>query len=272
MKRRALVFAGIAACVFIGARNIVFGQDALNEIQLKAYFAVRAWDRGTANDAAVQSAAGTTIPLSFYSFPATKNGTTYPGIIVGTSPFASPLSGSVTQATIIPLSMTIGTTTFDPTAPNTCDGGVSALTRFTNSPIVQNVPSLTFNGQNVGVNLQYVDGFRRAEFWSLVNGDPAYSNSLNFTTGPTIPLPASFVGTHGKVIGSGCRQLGIISNTWLDLILTRLALPILQSKGIVSTTQFVVFLLNNVVQSTSDPPNILMCCILGYHGASGSPV
>jgi hypothetical protein len=173
---------------------------------------------------------------------------------------------------VIPIAMTIGTAVFNPMAPNACDGGVSAFTRFMNSPIVQNSPSLAFNGQNVGVNLQYVNGFRRAEFWSLVGGNPAYSNNLSFTNGPPLALPSSFIGSHGTVFATGCKQLGIVSHTWLDHPLTQVAMPILRNEGFISTNQFVVFLLSNVVQSTSDPPSIFTCCILGYHGAVGSPL
>lgn len=72
----------------------------------------------------------------------------------------------------------IGGTVFDPTAPNTCDGGISAVNRFNWSPVVEPVPNLTFNGVNVGT-VQYVDGFMRAEFWNAIGGSPAYANPIN---------------------------------------------------------------------------------------------
>lgn len=47
----------------------------------------------------------------------------------------------------------------------------------------------------------------------------------------------------------------------------------LQTSGVISPTSFVVFLLRNVVQSTSNLPTFPnQCCILGFHSAVGSPV
>jgi hypothetical protein len=95
---------------------------------------------------------------------------------------------------------------FDPTAPNYCgsEGGVPAITRIMQSPIVEPGP-LTFNGIDVGY-VQYVDGFMRAQFWQTINGNPAYTNEFSFSVAPSVTINA---GTSGITYQSGCQQLGI---------------------------------------------------------------
>jgi hypothetical protein len=155
---------------------------------------------------------------------------------------------------------------FDPTAPNTCDSGVAPLTRFNSSPLVTS-SSLTFNGANVG-NTQWVNGFRRAEFWTTIAASSAYQNTLNFTTAPVVPISA---GSNGTTSGKNCALLGIVSNSWLDGYLRKTVLPFLKSSGVADPTKLVIFLMSNVVQSVGLRPNTRNCCILGYHSATGRP-
>ena len=175
---------------------------------------------------------------------------------------------------VVPVKITIGTTVFDPTAADSCDGNVSAQTRLMQSPLVANVTNLTINGVNVG-NTQYVNGFRRAEFWSTIGGNvggASYQNPMSFTSAATYTISAATVGTHGTTFSSGCHLLGIVSNSWLDSYLRGTVMPALTSSGVISPAKFVVFLFRNVVQSTANPPSVSQCCILGYHGATGNPV
>jgi hypothetical protein len=209
-----------------------------------------------------------TLPMHTYSIFSTKDNTNRTGVMLGTSPFASPLTGTTISTVIIPLSITIGSTVFDPTAPNSCDSGISAVSRFNASPLVVSVP-LTFNGINVGTT-QYVNGFRRAEFWSQIGGSSVYQNTLS----PVVTAAVSKVMTriHGITNLSGCSQFGIVSQTWLDDYLRNHLMPTLTNSGVISTGNFVIFLLRNVLMSSGDPPSLSQKSSGGYHNSTGNPV
>lgn len=238
---------------------------------LKAYFERKPWNRGTHKEAHLMALAGQTIPLASYSFKASKDGVMYSGTLVGTSPFAGPLKSTTINVTIVPLKVTIGSAVFDPTVPNPCDGNVAEVTRFAQSPLANIVPGLTINGVNVG-DVQFINGFRRAEFWNTINGSSAYQNALNFTYANAYDMTSQIVGTHGTVQGSGCGQLGLLNYDWLDGYLQGTVIPGLAGSNVISPKSAVMFLLRNIVQSTVDPPNDQGCCILGYHSAMGTPV
>lgn len=213
---------------------------------------------------------GSTIPLSTYSISPTKQKEKRPltGTIVGGNPFATPPTGAVIDAVLIPVIVNIGSTTFDPTAPDACDGGVSAVNRFNSSPLVQPVADLTFNGVDVGT-AQYGDGFMRAQFWNATGGSPAYTNSLNWATGAAIIVDA---GANGITTPSPCGTLGVVYEGSLNTQL-QTALQTLTTSGAVSTTKFVFFLMDNVVQSTVNPPVLpgnKGCCVGGYHTRTGT--
>ncbi len=239
--------------------------------QLHGYYTHVPWNEGTHSDALFQAANGTTIPLATYSIVATKDNRTYNGTIVGTSPFAGTKTAATINTVVVPLKITIGATVFDPTATDSCDGNVSAQTRLMQSPLVANVTNLTINGVNVGTT-QYVNGIRRAEFWSTIGGSSTYQNALSVTFASAYTISSATVGTHGTIYSSGCHLLGIVSNSWLDSYLKGTVMPALTASGVISPAKFVVFLFRNVVQSTANPPSVNQCCILGYHGATGNPV
>lgn len=250
---------------------------------LKGYFTRKPWKGGglkQVHTMALARLAGTPqiIPMTTYSITATKDGQTYSGSIVGTSPFATTLTNSTTNVVIVPLKISIGSATFDASVPDPCDGNVSALTRFQQSPLVNPVPALTMNGVNVG-NVQFVNGFRRAEFWNKIQGSAAYQNVLNFSFQSPYELTATTVGSHGIVDGSDCAsggnsgQLGVLSNDWLVSYLEGTVIPALTASGKITPLDAVLFLLKNIVQSTVDPPSDQIgCCILGYHSAVGTVV
>ncbi len=223
---------------------------------------------GDQNAAAIfQSAQGTTIPMSTFSRKASKDGKTYTSTIVGSSPFAATLTGTSINAVVIPVVFVLGSNTFDPTASDVCDGGVSALTRFKQSPLSQNVPNLKINGVNVG-NTQFINGFRRAEFWSLIGGPKgaAYQNTINFTYASPYTIAPSAYGISGDP--ATCSQFGAVRNNWLNTYLASTVIPQLQAQGVISPTSFAIFLFRNVVQLDSND----QCCILGYHSWTGSPI
>ena len=245
----------------------------LSAPQLNGYFATEPWTGAPKGTASAQSLTGapaaTTIPMSTYSFATTKDGTTRTGTIVGTSPFAAPQSSTI-PVVVVPLKITIGTAVFDPSAANSCDGNISAVNRFNQSPLVQ-VSPLTFNGVSVGTT-QYINGFRRAEFWNAIGGSAAYQNTLSPVTYATQVNVPALTSSQGSTYSSGCSLLGIVSYSWFSNYLSNTLLPSLTASGVISPTKFVIFLLKNVVQSTANPPSTTGCCILGFHSAKGSPV
>ena len=225
------------------------------------------WTDGTIEEAIQQSKAGATIMMSSYRITSPKDNQEYTGVLIGTSPFANPLSGTAISAVIIPLRVNFGSSVFDPTIPNPCDSNISPLLRFEFSPLVSLVPNLTINGVRVGTT-QYINGFRRAEFWDWTRGSTVYQNPIAYTTGITTTISP---GTHGIVQNSGCNSYGIVSHDWLKNTLTSTVIPALQSSGAISPAQFAFFLLSNVVQSSVDPPTASQCCINGFHNATGNP-
>jgi hypothetical protein len=268
--RRTLIATAIFGAILVAALS-VHGQDGPEKLIPRHVREV--WTGGTPEDALAAAKAGATIPLSTYSFSPTKvkQKRALTGTIVGTSPFAATLSGATINAVVVPLIFNIGGTIFDPTAPNNCgvEAGVSAVNRFNASPLVQPVPNLTFNGVNVG-NLQYADGFMRAEFWSTIGGNPAYTNPIIYSTAGSITI---VTGTNGIITESGCGARGIVSESFL---IGQLAsqLQALTKSGVISTTKAVFFLTSNIVLSPTTPPTPptpANCCILGYHTAIGSP-
>lgn len=240
------------------------------ESQRKQY-AAKAWNGGTAEDAVFASRSGATIPLSTYSIAPTKVKGKKPltGTLVGTSPFASSLSGSTINAVVVPVIFNIGGTVFDPTAPNSCDSGYSAVNRFNASPLVTPVPNLTFNGIDVG-NVQYTDGFMRAQFWNAIGGSPAYTNPISFSTAAAITITA---GADGITSGSACTLMGVVSQAFLNSQIAA-QLQALTQSGVISTTKIALFLTSNVVGSLANPPTppgTVTCCDWGYHSAVGNP-
>jgi hypothetical protein len=182
--------------------------------------------------------------------------------LVGKNPAVKTTTATTNvQTQIVPLKMVIGGKTFDPTVGNACDS-TSALSRTVNSPVFKTL-AWKFGSTSVGTG-QYVDAFRRAEFWNSTNPsgvNPGYHVTLN----PTVLAPITIKVPNTKAaLGSGCGNgLGGVEINWLDNYLQTKVLPALASSGVKPST-FPFFVLGNVVEfvnTTSD------CCILGYHSA-----
>src|SRR5579863_9719232 len=188
-RARRAALAGIGLFVLLGVAPLeVVAQDAsaARKPELPAYFGVSPWTEGTHQDAVIQSAVSATIPMSGYSITATKDGKTYSGTIVGGSPFASTLTSTTLSAVVVPLKVSIGSATFDPTTADSCNS-TPALSAFKNSPLVV-ATSIGFNGTNI--TAQYSDGFRQAEFASLDKGT-SYSNPILYTTAAAYAISSS---------------------------------------------------------------------------------
>ena len=267
----ATLIAIQAGCGRKPVKNQAAKKAVGQRLHLKGYYRRFPWKQGGRQEAMTMALAGTTIPLAQFSFTASKDGQNYTSVVVGSSPFSQPLTGSTINAVIVPVKVTIGSTAFDPTIPNSCDSNISAFNRFRQSPLVNDVPNLTMNGTDLG-NVQFINGQRRAEFWKTIQGSPDYQNELHYSFASPYTLTAAVVAAHGTTAGDGCAQIGILSTNWLDGILQSTVLPALTSSGVVSPTAVAVFLFENTVQSDSDPPDTSSCCILGYHSAVGAPV
>jgi len=267
----ATLIASQGGCRRRPIKNATAKKIVGQKLHLQGYYRRFPWKQGGRQEAMTMALAGTTVPLAQYSFTASKDGQNYTSVVVGTSPFSQPLTGSTINAVVVPLKVTIGSTTFDPTVPNSCDSNISALTRFRQSPLGNDIPDLTMNGVDLG-NVQFINGQRRAEFWTTIQGSPDYQNELHYSFASPYTLTAALVAAHGTTAGDGCAQIGILSTNWLDGILQNTVLPALTTSGVVSPTAVVLFLFKNTVQSDSDPPDTTSCCILGYHSAVGAPV
>jgi hypothetical protein len=234
---------------------------------------------GSVADALAAAAAGTTIPMASYSFTATKDGLTYTDVIVGSSPFATKKPTTKINVLIIPVIVEIGSTTFDPTVDDTCIApNITPLAAFQQSPILQKVVfdggsgsghASKINGVNVG-KATYPDAFRRAEFWKDVKGTKYHTDFVVTTLSPWT-ITASEVQSlgGGSVLSSSCAQLGVLPTNSFQLYIQNTVIPGIPA---ITPTTFPLFLMKDVVTTTSSALNCLSFCEIGYHAAFGSPV
>jgi len=280
MKKRERTQLALLASVALAATLVGCGpkpsktETALKKVErklhLKGDYRSIPWKRGASKGAMRMALASRGIPLAQYGFTASKDGKRYSGMLVGTSPFSKPLKGATINAIVVPVKVTIGSTTFDPMAPDCRDANVSALTRFRQSPLTNDVPNLTMNGVDIG-SVQFINGLRRAEFWATIQGSPAYQNELKYFYADSYELTAGMVGTNGITDGGNCEQIGVLNFAWLDTLLQARVPQVLTSPGMTSPA-VVLFLLRNIVECDKIPPSPTDSCALGYHGAIGTSI
>jgi hypothetical protein len=164
---------------------------------------------------------------------------------------------------VIPLVVNINGTVFDPTAPNYC-GLKEASTRLPEScnRRLWKPGPLTFNGIDVG-DVQYVDGFMRAQFWQTINGNPAYRNEFSFSVAPSVTINA---GTNGSPLSEWVSTAGILDQSFVH----NQILSLLQSLTGISTSEIVLFVTNNVALPAANSPPAPPATALGYHAVTGS--
>ena len=262
--------------------------------KLKAYtLSHPARDRnGKVLDPATASAISSLATFS-YTVTSSRDGNTYTGAMVGQNPFGSGFAPTTITTPVIPLIITTnavatsvnnagfittkkGVTTFNPTIADTsCLSAPNdvPVTLFQQSPIFQSA-KFKFGHTLVGAT-QYVDAFQRGNFWQSVGGtnyhtllNPVLFNPISINVASAddgLSLPPSALG------GTGCGPLGILTFSGLKSLITGTIIPQLQAQG-VDTSQFPVFLLYNVVMSGSKATDLNQCCVLGFHGATGTPV
>jgi hypothetical protein len=264
----------------------VASAQAQSGAKLKAY--TRVHPARDANGNVVSPAASQSLLSTFtYTVTSSRDGNTYTGVMVGQDPHASNLAPTNVTTPIIPLIITTntvatgltsggiltttnGTTTFDPTAADSvCLKAPNnvPLTLFRQSPIFQS-SNFRFGQTSVG-NTQYVDAYQRANFWQFVSGtnyhtivNPVLLHpiTLNIAANQGLAIPSSLFGS--------CGPLGIVNINTLDSILTGTLLPQLG----IDSSQFPIFLLYNLVMAIGNPNNLNKCCVLGFHGATGTPI
>jgi hypothetical protein len=262
---------------------------AQSKVKLNAHTTVK-----PARDAAgnVLRPADSVSSLATFSYTVTssRDGNTYTGSMVGQDPFTPGFTTTTVTTPVVPLIITFnavatgldkhsllkrkkGITTFDPTVADTaCLSSPNdvPVTLVEQSPIFQSV-DFQFGSTDVGTT-QYIDAFQRANFWQFVNGTD-YHTLVNPVLFPAITL--NIGENDGLAIPASlfqsCGPLGIVTQKKLTSILTGTILPQLAGQG-VDTSQFPVFLLYNTVMSEGLPEDLNKCCVLGFHGATGSTI
>jgi hypothetical protein len=290
MKPRITLLLLCATLAWFAVAVTAFGQNEPGKApaRLKAYTTVRTQPAS----ASTGSAASPTLPLWRYHILSNRDGHNYTGVMVGADPTGSGVNQSVDVPTqIVPIVIKTnlvglainsngiigtvpGTTVFDPSAANSAclaPPNDVPLTLFEESPIFQSA-SFTFGGTNVG-DTQYLDAFQRANFWTFTAGHD-YHVLLDPVT-VTSPVFIDVPGADGLALATTslgpppfCAPLGIIDVNWFDTYLNIVVIPSLASQG-VNAGSLPIFLLANVVMA-SPVADINTCCILGYHGATGS--
>ena len=245
------------------------------KISMIQFAAVAALLSGT-----TRSFAGDTIPTATYSVSGLGKGSgVHTGLMVGQDPFwIATLQGqpSVTiDVVVIPLVIQIlapdesVAAVFDPTAPDSCDSGVSAVTRVLQSPLAVK-SDLSFNGVSVG-NTQYINGFKRAQFWNylpFLSVARGVEDTLNWSVAE--PIYQTLYSNQAIVVPEICGDGGIVSKTVLASLLSGAFVPNLQASKVISPTQLAVFLVKNIKASGATPPTS-SDCLGGQHLAIGSP-
>jgi len=282
MRLRTALYLG-ALLAFVGL--LASAQDqAINSGRqtLKAYSTVRPSPNFDLEAAKAAATSGTGLAIFNYTIDATKDNNIYSGTMVGGSPFAKKKVTSNIPTYIIPVIVVIGTTAFDPTIPDTTcmvPPNDVPLTIYRNSPLfVSPGTSWVVNGVNVGRG-QYVDAFQRANFWSKVQGT-SYSVNLSPIT---VLSPATYnvPPQDGNLISDaafgngGCGpnknpngEEGEIYINDFDTWVTGTLLP---SYPQITPGTIPLILLYNVVMGLTQPPNVVECCVIGYHGATNGP-
>jgi hypothetical protein len=255
----------------------LFAQDSASQERPQAFYTVIPPKGGVSAEAIrAGSANATSIPLWTYSIKSPLDNNTYSGTMVGRSPFFHGARTTNIPVVIVPLIMKFSTgATFDPTATDsTCSPSGTPLALTQQSPIF--VPlDIQMGGTDIGIT-QYEDAFQRGNFFSEVSPTGArYHTVLSPVTtlsAVTVTIPAADGTVFSDSQFGGCGgTIGVMNINWFDPEVTGTIIPSLASSGVGPTT-FPIFVLKNVVMTSGTPSFPSNCCILGYHGAFGSPL
>jgi len=139
----------------------------------------------------------------------------------------------------------------DPCAPRL----LPAATLVAQSPIFQ--PADYGDGAR-----QYVEEFRRLEFWSLTGARGGRNPNYSVTVAPNWLQVGALVKFHGfPTMPAPCGRIGLVDIKVWDSLLRQTAIPAFRQYG-AGPGSLVLFLLSNVVFYDGDQKK---CCTLGYH-------
>jgi hypothetical protein len=220
-------------------------------------------------------ASGTTVPMWNFSLTSPVDGNSYSGVMVGRSPFFHGARTTYVAAVIVPLIVNMPDGgVFDPTVADPCAQSHSPLALVQQSPLLQTA-SFSINGTSVGTT-QYIDAFQRANFWEAnvsITGSRYHTmlSPVTTTNAATFNVPSGMGATYSTALYGGCGSLGVVDFSTMDNFVRNTLIPGLASQG-VGTAVLPIIILGNVV--LGDPGDSLTsnCCVIGYHGAYGSPV
>jgi len=281
-------FSLFLCCLSLCLFNLT-SASAQSRLKLRAFTTVKPARDSKGNPISPQNSVSSLTTFT-YNVTSSRDGKPYTGVMVGQDPFGSDFSPTTVTTPIIPLIITVntlatgvnsnnvlstknGTATLDPaTADTTCLSAPNdvPLTLFQQSPIFQS-SNFDFGHTFVG-RTQYLDAFQRGNFWQLVGGTHYHT-----LVSPTVldPITINIPANSGLAIPAGlfgnCGAEGIVAITELDPIFVNI-LSQLTSQGRIDTSQFPIFLLYNVVMSVGQPTDLNKCCVLGFHGATGTPI
>jgi hypothetical protein len=244
---------------------------------------------------AAESDPSSGLPLWTFTVRSSRDGTTYPGTMVGRNPFRDPGPANIptdvvpvivktqTIATIFNpktgiISTAPGSNTLDPTQPDdVCLSPPNDVpTKLASgSPIFSSAP-FTFGGTFIG-NTQYTDAFQRGNFWNVLAEDRGSYHVRMKPVRLLQPIVLNVPAVYGLAITNPlffgppafCAPLTIVDIAWFDNYVTSTLIPGLASQG-VSPSHFPIFFVYNVVWA-SPVTNLNNCCALGYHSVTGFP-
>jgi hypothetical protein len=191
--------------------------------------------------------------LPTWKFKWTYKGTGYTALFVGTNPKKG--KSTTVPVYIIPMALTYGSTTEDPTVADYT--GKSPVQNTVASPIFDATTDYNQGGTDVGTT-QYEDAFQRANLWGTVQSHPGYHVLLgNPTIEPTqhVTIPS---GQGGSGTYFGVKVITANIN-WFDGIIE----PLLKSLSI-PVDSLPIFLTTQTYLTSGG------CCIGGYHSYTGT--
>jgi hypothetical protein len=201
-------------------------------------------------------------PLWIHSAMASRDGHVYAGLSIGSSPYTD-LKTTKIPVVVVPLVVTVGGVTLDPTAmvANSCVrpdwNGKTPVQVLLQSPIFT-ATDWTMNGENIG-SAQYLDAFQRAQYWSLVQGSNYHTVLNPVTVAAAQVVPASAIDPEASTATSACVAqaggnpdqitLGPSATGLLTQWLEGTLIPQLQAQKAINPRQLVYFLLYNTTFS-----------------------
>jgi len=296
VDRKLMVLAVCVLAALSAAASAAFGQEQKKAVpKLHIMHATKAAQaqsaEGVKNEVAAMGVSKKSgLPLFTYTVNSDRDGQQYTGVIVGADPTSKGGNKSTSVKTfivpVVVVTQTVGTgldsngnittapgvTVFDPTAnDNNCLSrpNNNPLRLFQHSPMFDNY-DISVGGVDMG-HTQYIDAFQRAEFFNLLKNPDNYQLLLNpvVTTPPVIiTVPAANGLTLPPDFGA-CGPFGVVDIDFFDAYLDNNVLPALAPQ--VNAGNFPIFMLYNTVLAFTPIDEIFVtCCVLGYHGTTGT--